>query len=250
MSIEAKLRRAGKGKHLIIENGAEGEVNAGLVAMIGEAFAIRNQLLSGSDDSIEAMTQRLGLGKGHLTSLVRLSLLAPDIVRALLEGHSQSSDRPSRSSSFVLAETRSDRQRLIERSDFGARRCQAAIINSCCSTTTTILAQLSIEPDPGAGAVHIITLTNKWGSACDNSSGQAIRPPLFFQRADSIPLRTDQPSTTSIEWLTYNGSCYLAAETRRFARIIGLMPLMTPVESPQSNGMAEIFASGNSETRT
>jgi hypothetical protein len=46
----------------------------------------QKQLLSGSDDSIEAMTERLGIAKGHLTSLVRLSLLAPDIVRALLEG--------------------------------------------------------------------------------------------------------------------------------------------------------------------
>ena len=32
--------------------------------------------------------------------------------------------------SAVLAETRSDRQCLIERSDFGVRRCQAAIIFS------------------------------------------------------------------------------------------------------------------------
>jgi hypothetical protein len=59
------------------------EVNAGLTAMIAEAFAIRNQLLSGSDASIEAMIERLGMGKGHLTSLVRLSYLGPDIVRAL-----------------------------------------------------------------------------------------------------------------------------------------------------------------------
>lgn len=44
-----------------------------------------------------------------------------------------------------------------------------------------------------------------------------------------------------IEWLTDNGSCYTALETRRFARDIGLVPLTTPVESPQSNGMAEAF---------
>lgn len=44
-----------------------------------------------------------------------------------------------------------------------------------------------------------------------------------------------------IEWLTDNGSCYLAGETRRFARDIGLEPLTTPIESPQSNGMAEAF---------
>ena len=86
MSIEAKLRRAGKGKRLVIENGAEAEVNAGLVELIKDAFTIRIQLLSGSDDSIEAMSGRLGMNKCRLTSLIRLSYLAPDIVRALLEG--------------------------------------------------------------------------------------------------------------------------------------------------------------------
>jgi putative transposase len=44
-----------------------------------------------------------------------------------------------------------------------------------------------------------------------------------------------------IEWLTDNGSCYTAHDTRRFARDIGLIPRTTPVESPQSNGMAEAF---------
>ena len=45
----------------------------------------------------------------------------------------------------------------------------------------------------------------------------------------------------TIEWLTDNGSCYVSGETRRFAREIGFEPLTTPVESPQSNGMAEAF---------
>ena len=45
----------------------------------------------------------------------------------------------------------------------------------------------------------------------------------------------------TIEWLTDNGSCFIAGPTRRFARDIGLEPLTTPVQSPQSNGMAEAF---------
>jgi putative transposase len=45
----------------------------------------------------------------------------------------------------------------------------------------------------------------------------------------------------AIEWLTDNGSCYTAHDTRRFARDIGLTPRTTPVESPQSDGMAEAF---------
>jgi site-specific DNA recombinase len=86
LSIEANLRRAGKGKRLVIANGAEAEVNEGLVELIQEAFVIRNQLLSGSDDSIEAMSGRLGMNKGRLASLIRLSYLAPEIVGALLAG--------------------------------------------------------------------------------------------------------------------------------------------------------------------
>ena len=45
----------------------------------------------------------------------------------------------------------------------------------------------------------------------------------------------------TIEWLSDNGSCYIAADTKRLAREIGLEPRTTPVRSPQSNGMAEAF---------
>lgn len=45
----------------------------------------------------------------------------------------------------------------------------------------------------------------------------------------------------TIEWLTDNGSCYVARDTRRFAAEIGLLARTTPLESPQSNGMAEAF---------
>ena len=44
-----------------------------------------------------------------------------------------------------------------------------------------------------------------------------------------------------IEWLSDNGSPYTAGETRKLAREIGLGPCTTPIESPQSNGMAEAF---------
>jgi len=41
--------------------------------------------------------------------------------------------------------------------------------------------------------------------------------------------------------LTDNGSRYTAIGTRAFARAINKRPLTTPVESPQSNGLAESF---------
>jgi putative transposase len=54
-----------------------------------------------------------------------------------------------------------------------------------------------------------------------------------FGRVDCLPV--------TIEWLSDNGSCYVAGDTRSFARDIGLEPITTPVQSPQSNGMAEAF---------
>ena len=45
----------------------------------------------------------------------------------------------------------------------------------------------------------------------------------------------------TIEWLTDNGSCYIAKATRQFAKTLGFESCTTPIRSPQSNGMAEAF---------
>ncbi|EIM0630145.1 IS3-like element IS2 family transposase [Shigella flexneri] len=50
----------------------------------------------------------------------------------------------------------------------------------------------------------------------------------------------DLPSSP-VEWLTDNGSCYRANETRQFARMLGLEPKNTAVRSSESNGIAESF---------
>jgi putative transposase len=46
----------------------------------------------------------------------------------------------------------------------------------------------------------------------------------------------------TIEWLTDSGSLYISADTRSFAKLIGLKPVITLVTSQQSNGiMVESF---------
>lgn len=45
----------------------------------------------------------------------------------------------------------------------------------------------------------------------------------------------------AIQWLSDNGSCYVARETVLFARSLGFEVCTTPAYSPQSNGMAEAF---------
>jgi putative transposase len=47
-----------------------------------------------------------------------------------------------------------------------------------------------------------------------------------------------KPQNT-IEWLTFNVSCYTAAETRSFVKQLGLKPVTTLSTSPESNCVAE-----------
>src|SRR5271154_7278595 len=70
-------------------------------------------------------------------------------------------------------------------------------------------------------------------------------PMKVQQAADGMPLEPEHvylipPGT----YLSIQGGAlrYTARETRAFAGEIGLVPRTTPIESPQSNGMAEAFA--------
>jgi putative transposase len=44
-----------------------------------------------------------------------------------------------------------------------------------------------------------------------------------------------------VQWLTDNGSIFTAYRTLEIAAALNLEPCFTPVESPESNGMAEAF---------
>jgi putative transposase len=70
-------------------------------------------------------------------------------------------------------------------------------------------------------------------------SGEDVRDLMLAAVEHRFGLVNRLPVT--IEWLSDNGSCYVAGETRSFARDIGLAPRTTLIESPQSNGMAEAF---------
>ena len=81
--------------------------------------------------------------------------------------------------------------------------------------------------------LEIVKQTNEPGDA-------ALVGDLMMQAVENR-FGLDGKPPKPIEWLTDNGSCYTAAETRSFAKQLGLKPVTTPVTSPQSNGMAESF---------
>ena len=89
LSIAANLRRAGKGKRLVIEGNEHREIDTNLIALLKRTFTTRAAFLSGTDGSLSAMTERLGMGHGLLVALIRLSYLAPDVVCDCIEGRRQ-----------------------------------------------------------------------------------------------------------------------------------------------------------------
>jgi len=77
-----------------------------------------------------------------------------------------------------------------------------------------------------------------WLATTGGISGDMVRDLMV----EAMEARFDGAVPTQpIEWLTDNGSPYVARDTRSFAREIGLEPLTTAIHSPQSNGMAEAF---------
>lgn len=77
-----------------------------------------------------------------------------------------------------------------------------------------------------------------WVATTGGIDGDLVRDLMV----EAVEARFEAATPTQpIEWLTDNGAPYIARDTRRFARELGLEPLTTAIRSPQSNGMAEAF---------
>ncbi len=77
-----------------------------------------------------------------------------------------------------------------------------------------------------------------WTATTAGLSGEMIRDMMI----ECVETRFGAPRAPHrLQWLTDNGSIYIAAKTIDIALALGLEPCFTPVESPESNGMAEAF---------
>ena len=77
-----------------------------------------------------------------------------------------------------------------------------------------------------------------WIATTGGISGDMVRDLMV----EAVETRFDGKAPAQpIEWLTDNGSPYVARDTHSFSREIGLQPLTTAIRSPQSNGMVETF---------
>jgi len=85
LCIEAKLRRVGKGIRLVVGGGIAEKPDRQMIVLLREAHATRDALMAGRDETIDAMARRLGVKRDYLSAHMRVTYLAPDIVRALVQ---------------------------------------------------------------------------------------------------------------------------------------------------------------------
>jgi site-specific DNA recombinase len=87
LSIPARLKRTGKEMRIIVDDGSEPATpDTGLVRLLVRANAIRDQLLADRSLTFEDIAKSAGVVPSYATRLFRLTMLAPDIVSAILDG--------------------------------------------------------------------------------------------------------------------------------------------------------------------
>ncbi len=88
LTVPARLKRAGMEMKMLVEGQTQntGKADRSLVRLIVKAHTLREKLESKEGIDVGGMTRRWGTGRVYVMRLLRLSFLAPDITKAILEG--------------------------------------------------------------------------------------------------------------------------------------------------------------------
>jgi hypothetical protein len=87
LTIPIRLKRVGNEMKMIVEDGSHPQdPSPSLVRVLVRANVIRDRLLADKTLTLEDIAKTEGIVPSYATRLFRLTLLAPDIVRAILNG--------------------------------------------------------------------------------------------------------------------------------------------------------------------
>jgi hypothetical protein len=90
LSIPAQFRRAGLGIRMLIDEAGSpmraAKADPKLIKLIARAHMFSHRLAESSGEHLDQIAKGLGVTRSYLTRVLRLTYLAPDITRAILEG--------------------------------------------------------------------------------------------------------------------------------------------------------------------
>ena len=89
LSVPARVRRTGSATKLMIQ-GTPGpssrDPDRSLLRLIGQARRFHNLIISGEVATVAGLADRVGISRSYFARVFRLSFLAPQITKAILEG--------------------------------------------------------------------------------------------------------------------------------------------------------------------
>ena len=81
-----RVRRGDDVRLIIGEQDSSANRDERLIALMAEARAARDHLLTSSEGTLDTIAAQYGQSRKHFSRLVRLAYLAPDIVAAIVDG--------------------------------------------------------------------------------------------------------------------------------------------------------------------
>lgn len=93
LSVSAKVRRTGLETKLLVQGAfgpAHRQADRSLLRLIAQARRFNDLLLSSNGATIAELAARVGVSRSYFTRVFRLSFLAPEIAKAILQGHQPS----------------------------------------------------------------------------------------------------------------------------------------------------------------
>lgn len=105
------VKRGGRKEMVLPEGAAQArKPDNTLVKALARAFRWKRMLESGEFASISELAEREGIAPSYMTRIMRLTLLAPDIIEAILDGRQETEVTLARVLEGFQVEWRSQRQ--------------------------------------------------------------------------------------------------------------------------------------------
>ena len=117
LQVPYRVVKRGGRKEMQLPDGVQPDRNADstLVKALARAFRWKRMLDSGEFASISELAEREGIGFTYMARLMRLSLLAPEIVAAIVDGHQPESVTLANLMDPLPLDWKEQRMRLLQR---------------------------------------------------------------------------------------------------------------------------------------
>jgi site-specific DNA recombinase len=86
LKVKARLQRVGREMRMLVENANDQLADPGLLRIIARAHDIHARLMQSTDLTLHAIASQERVTPGYISRLLRLPLMAPDIVTAIVNG--------------------------------------------------------------------------------------------------------------------------------------------------------------------